>query len=45
MSIFTARSGKFSLVSALSDVHVRAGLYLWLVIAGVCVLLANAIGS
>ncbi|NOS68075.1 MAG: hypothetical protein HOO67_07000 [Candidatus Peribacteraceae bacterium] len=43
MSLSQARSGKFSL-GIFHDAQVRAGVYLWLVIAGLCVLLANMVG-
>ena len=45
MSLFPANNGKFSFGNALRDVHVRTGIYLWLLIAGLCVLLANAVAA
>lgn len=38
-----SRLGKFSFWNTLRDPNVRAGLYLWLLIAGLCVLIANAV--
>ncbi len=45
MNVSFARIGRCSLWNALRDAHVRAGLYLWLLIAGLCVLLANAVAA
>lgn len=41
MNIFTA-SARHSLAALIRDPQVRAGMYLWLVVAGICVLAANA---
>ena len=43
VSFLSSRTGKFSFWEAVSDPHVRAGIYLWLIIAGLCVFLANAV--
>lgn len=45
MALFIARIGRFSIWSAMRDAHVRTVLYMWLMIAGICVLLANAVAS
>lgn len=44
MNIFTS-TGRHSLWEHLHDPQVRTGLYLWLVIAGLCVLVANAMAA
>ena len=33
---------KFSVMTVLKDPQVRAGMYTWLIIAGFCVIVANA---
>ncbi len=45
MPFSLSRIGKFSFWTALRDANVRAGLYLWLLIAGLCILLANAVAK
>ncbi len=44
MTIFTTPT-RHSLATLLRDPQVRAGMYLWLVIAGICVLAANAVAA
>ncbi len=41
MNIFTTPT-RHTLAALIRDPQVRAGMYLWLVIAGICVLAANA---
>ena len=45
MPISFARIGKLSFWNILRDANVRAGIYLWLLIAGLCILLANAVAK
>lgn len=44
MNIFTS-TGRHSLWDTLRDPQVRTGMYLWLMIAGLGVLVANAMAS
>ena len=41
----TFHTGRFSLWQAIRDPYVRGGLYIWLIIAGLCVLIANALAA
>ncbi|MBI2636052.1 hypothetical protein HYW84_01880 [Candidatus Peregrinibacteria bacterium] len=45
MQGISARIGKFSLWNAVRDARVRSGVYLWFLIAGLCVILANAVAA
>ena len=44
MSIFTSNGTSF-LWQFVKDPEVRAGMYMWLLIAGFCVLMANAMAA
>lgn len=45
MQVTSARIGRSSLWSAVRDARVRAGVYLWFLIAGLCAILANAVAA
>lgn len=40
---FSINAGRTSLWQLLRDPQVRVGIYTWLIIAGVCVVLANVV--
>ena len=45
MHLWSDNNGRFSFLGALRDAHVRAGIYLWLLIAGLLVIIANAVAA